>query len=92
MSYYVYLIQADFNKVRKTYVGYTNNLDQRIKLHNKGKGAKSTKGRKWKLIYYETYATKNEALKNEYSLKKNYYLRKKIINKCLKKGQILYIK
>ena len=84
MPYFVYMIQTEFSTVKKTYVGYTNNLDKRIKLHNKGKGAKSTKGRKWKLIYYETYTTKNEALKKEYSLKKNYYLRKKIQNSLLK--------
>tara|TARA_A100001011_G_scaffold332377_1_gene359432 strand:+ start:997 stop:1254 length:258 start_codon:yes stop_codon:yes gene_type:complete len=85
MSYFVYMIQTECSLTKKTYVGYTNNLEKRIKLHNKGKGAKSTKGRKWKLIYYETYNTKNEALKNEYSLKKNYYLRKKIKEKYLKK-------
>ena len=85
MSYFVYMIQTECNSTKKTYVGYTNNLEKRIKLHNKGKGAKSTKGRKWKLIYYETYTNKNEALKNEYSLKKNYYLRKKIKEKYLKK-------
>ena len=79
------MIQTECNSTKKTYVGYTNNLEKRIKLHNKGKGAKSTKGRKWKLIYYETYTNKNEALKNEYSLKKNYYLRKKIKEKYLKK-------
>ena len=78
MSYFVYMIQTECSKIARTYVGYTNNLNNRIKLHNQGKGAKSTKGRKWKLIYYEVYSTKNEALKNEYSLKKNYYLRKKI--------------
>ena len=77
------MIQSVCSKITKTYVGYTNNLNNRIKSHNKGKGAKSTKGRKWKLIYYEVYSTKNEALKNEYSLKKNYYLRKKIKEKYL---------
>ena len=79
------MIQTECSSIKKTYVGYTNNLTKRIKLHNEGKGAKSTKGRKWKLIYYETYTTKNEALKNEYSLKKNYYLRKKIQEKYIKK-------
>ena len=78
------MLEAKCSKFRKTYVGYTNNLKKRIKLHNQGKGAKSTKGKKWKLIYYEIYSTKKEALKNEYSLKKNYYLRKKIKEKYLK--------
>ena len=45
-----------------TYVGYTNNLKRRIDLHNNSKGAKFTRGRKWKLIYKEVYKTKKEAI------------------------------
>tara|TARA_B100000965_G_scaffold74105_1_gene58506 strand:- start:480 stop:728 length:249 start_codon:yes stop_codon:yes gene_type:complete len=63
-----------------SYVGYTNNLKNRLNLHNNSKGAKFTRGRKWKLIYYKKYKNKNEAMKNEYKLKKNYILRNKIKN------------
>tara|TARA_B110000438_G_C15418287_1_gene480680 strand:- start:255 stop:491 length:237 start_codon:yes stop_codon:yes gene_type:complete len=66
------------NKKIKTYVGYTLNLKNRLKKHNSGKGAKSTKGRYWKVIYKKKYKTKSEALKAEYSLKKNLILRKNI--------------
>ena len=84
MSYYVYLIVSRFKNNKKiSYVGYTNNLQKRLNLHNTGKGAKFTRGKKWKLIYYEKYSTKSLAMKNEFILKKNYKLRKKIIlNKC----------
>ena len=51
-------------------MGYTSNLQKRVKLHNKGKGAKFTKGRKWKLIYKECHETKSKALSREYYLKK----------------------
>ena len=78
MSYFVYLITSKDKKKTISYVGYTNNLDKRIKLHNSNKGAKFTKGKKWKLIYYEKYKTKVLAMKYEYTLKKNYYLRNKI--------------
>ena len=61
-----------------TYVGYTNNLTKRIKLHNLGKGAKFTRGRKWKLIYKEKYKSKKEAISREYYIKKNRSFRKKI--------------
>jgi putative endonuclease len=54
-----------------TYVGYTNNLKKRLKLHNKGKGAKFTRGRTWKIMYIEKYSTKNEAISREYYIKKN---------------------
>tara|TARA_B100000941_G_scaffold268007_1_gene224357 strand:- start:3476 stop:3706 length:231 start_codon:yes stop_codon:yes gene_type:complete len=64
-----------------TYVGYTNNLKKRIKLHNSGKGAKFTRGRKWKLIYKENFNTKKQAISREYYIKKNRTLRNKIKNK-----------
>ena len=61
-----------------TYVGYTKNLKLRIKLHNIGKGAKFTKGRKWKLIYKEKMNSKSEAISREYYIKNNRTLRNKI--------------
>ncbi len=80
MSYYVYLIVSRFKNNKKiSYVGYTNNLQKRLNLHNTGKGAKFTRGKKWKLVYYEKYSTKSLAMKNEFILKKNYKLRKKLI-------------
>ena len=80
MSYYVYLIVSRFTNNKKiSYVGYTNNLQKRLNLHNTGKGAKFTRGKKWKLVYYEKYSTKSLAMKNEFILKKNYKLRKRLI-------------
>ena len=63
-----------------TYVGYTNNLKKRISLHNNGKGAKFTRGRKWKLIYKEKFTSKNKAISREYYIKKKRTLRNKIKN------------
>ena len=78
MTFYVYLIGSQIKKKTISYVGYTNNLKKRINLHNSSKGAKFTRGNKWKLIYYKKYENKIDAMKNEYKLKKNYTLRKKI--------------
>ena len=61
-----------------SYVGYSNNVSKRLKLHNSGKGAKFTKGNYWKLIYKKRYNTKSIAMMQEYLLKKNYKLRKMI--------------
>ena len=61
-----------------TYIGYTNNLKKRINLHNSGKGAKFTRGRKWLLIYKEIFNSKKEAISREYYIKKNRTLRNKI--------------
>ena len=59
MHYYVYMLISKGDKP-VTYIGYTNNLKKRIKLHNSGKGAKFTRGRKWKLIYNEKFRSKNK--------------------------------
>ena len=81
MTYFVYLIGSYKNSKFTTYVGYTNNLNKRINLHNKGIGAKFTKGRAWKLLYYEKYPTKKEAILRECYIKKNRKLRNLIKNK-----------
>jgi putative endonuclease len=64
----------------KTYVGYTKNIKSRLIKHNTNKGAKSTKGHKWILIYKKRFKTKNEAMSYEFKLKKDKVLRKKILN------------
>ena len=85
MHYYVYLLITTNNNKSISYVGYTNNLSKRINLHNTGKGAKFTKGRIWKLIYFKKYDSKNNAMIEEYKLKKNKNLRNEIKNKFLNK-------
>ena len=78
MSYFVYLLVSKNKNKTISYVGYTNNVIKRLTLHNSSKGAKFTKGRKWKIIYKKKYSNKSIAMKQEYLLKKNYYQRKKI--------------
>ena len=81
MTYFVYLI-GNYKKLKlTTYVGYTQNLKKRINLHNNGKGAKFTKGRTWKLIYYEKYRSRKEAINRECYIKKNRKFRDSIKNK-----------
>ena len=76
--YFVYLLVSKNKKRTISYVGYTNNIKKRLKKHNDSNGAKFTRGRKWKLRYFKSYKNKNTAMKEEYKLKKNYILRKKI--------------
>ena len=83
MNYYVYLLITKIKNRTISYVGYTNDLKKRIKLHNTNKGAKFTKGKKWRLVYYKKYESKISAMKEEYKLKKNYKLRKKIKKRIL---------
>ena len=83
MTYFLYMLLDTSNKI--SYVGYTNNLNKRLELHNNGKGAKFTRGRKWKIIYKLKCASKSEAIKSEILLKKNRTLRNKIKFKYLGK-------
>ena len=69
--------------IKKTYVGYTNNLNLRLSKHNSNKGAKSTKGRKWKIIYKKKFSNKSLAMSFEYKLKNDNKLRNKIKNEYL---------
>ena len=81
--FYVYMIYTNINNKIITYVGCTNNLYKRITLHNSGKGAKFTKGKKWKLLYKKRFVTKSKAMKYEYLLKKDRKKRKLIKNNYL---------
>ena len=71
MMFYVYMLKGVNNRSVKTYVGYTNNLKLRLKKHNSGRGAKSTRGYKWKIIYKKRFYDKRLAMSFEYKLKKD---------------------
>ena len=85
MNYFVYLLINSNRGKNTTYVGYTNDIKKRLKLHNTSKGAKFTRGRKWQIIYKKKYRSKSIAMKNEYKLKKDTKFRNKIKQKFLKK-------
>tara|TARA_Y100000389_G_scaffold203230_1_gene250995 strand:- start:1888 stop:2151 length:264 start_codon:yes stop_codon:yes gene_type:complete len=84
MIYYVYLIKTLDGYLSKSYVGYTTNLKNRLLAHNSNKGAKSTKGYKWEIIYKKKFILKHEALSFEYKLKNNRKERSRIINEFKK--------
>jgi len=86
--YYVYMLTSVSPGVKKTYVGYTNNISLRLKKHNSNKGAKSTKGYKWLLIFSKKFITKNDAMSYEYKLKKDKIKRKNILNNFILKHSI----
>ena len=85
MPYFVYMLLSKHKGRFISYVGYSNNLENRLSLHNSSKGAKFTRGKKWSIIYYKKYLNKSNAMKDEYKLKKDYNLRNKIKEKFLKK-------
>ena len=83
MTYSVYMIKSTTSVKKKTYVGYTSNLKNRIKLHNSNKGAKSTRGHKWKIIFKKKFYSKSKAMSYEYKLKHDRKERILIYNKTL---------
>ena len=84
MFFYVYMIKCTTIGINKTYVGYTNNIKLRVNKHNTNKGAKSTKGHNWILIYNKKFKNKSEAMSFEYKLKKNRTKRKSILSNYTK--------
>ena len=84
MSYFVYILITSSKNRYISYVGYTSNIEKRINAHNSSKGAKFTKGRKWKLIFKKKFKTKSEAMRAEISFKKDKKFRNKMKNKFIK--------
>jgi len=62
----------------RTYVGWTTDLDARLSTHNEGKGARSTRGRRWVLLYAERYRTRGEAMSREWHLKRDRRFRREV--------------
>ena len=73
------MLKSVNNKITRSYVGYTNNLHLRLKKHNSSKGAKSTRGYKWKIIYKKRFYDKRQAMSFEYHLKKDRKKRKYLL-------------
>ncbi|MCR5507216.1 MAG: GIY-YIG nuclease family protein [Lachnospiraceae bacterium] len=68
VKYYTYIVRCSDGTL---YTGYTNDLDNRMKVHNSGRGAKYTRSRlPVELVYHEEFATKEEAMSREWHLKR----------------------
>ena len=80
MTYFVYMLKCISSVKKRTYVGYTKNLRNRLNNHNSNKGAKYTKGNIWKVIYRKRFLTKKKAMSYEYILKHDRKKRLKIYN------------
>lgn len=64
---YTYIVQCSDDTF---YTGWTNDLEGRLQAHNEGRGAKYTRPRRpVRLIYYEEFASKQEAMSREYAIK-----------------------
>lgn len=79
MDAYVYVLGSEQAGVKRSYVGWTTDLGQRLARHNAGTGAKSTRGRVWFLLYAERYQTRSEAMSREWHLKRDRLFRKALL-------------
>ena len=77
MPFFVYILGSRRKTDRRTYVGWTTDLDRRLQQHNSGTGAKSTRGRIWILLYSEACATKRDAMSREWHIKRDRKFRAK---------------
>ena len=73
---FVYVLGSYGKNACRTYVGWTIDLDRRLAEHNAGKGARSTRGRSWTLLYAERHATRRQAMSREWHLKRDRRFRK----------------
>ncbi|TCS61610.1 GIY-YIG nuclease family protein [Varunaivibrio sulfuroxidans] len=75
---YVYVLGCRDKDGVRTYVGWTTDIEARLRRHNAGRGAKSTRGRRWVLLYGERFATRNAAMSREWRLKRARALRREV--------------
>ena len=68
MPYFVYILQSQ--KDQSFYIGQTQNLTERIQRHNQGRNSSTRTKRPWKLVYFEEYTTRQEAMKREREIKR----------------------
>ena len=71
MRSFVYVLGSRRKNDRRTYVGWTTDINRRLEQHNAGLGAKSTRGRVWILLYSESCKTRNEAMSREWHIKRD---------------------
>ena len=67
---FVYVLGSVRGAERRTYVGWCVDLDARLMRHNAGRGARSTRGRQWVLLYAERHPTRRDAMSREWALKR----------------------
>ena len=77
-AYFVYVLGSGSGRIRLTYVGWTTDIDRRLGRHNKGEGAKSTRGRRWTILYAERHPSRHEAMSREWHLKRDRAFRKSL--------------
>ena len=66
--FYLYILQSE--KDNSFYIGYSQNVEQRLEKHNSSKSGYTSTKKPWKIVYTETFETKTEAIKRESEIKR----------------------
>lgn len=85
---YVYVLGCLTPTRYLTYVGWTSDLARRLKQHNAGNGARSTRGRAWVLLYSERCTGKREAMSREWHLKRDRVFRRRLAGALVRPGAV----
>ena len=83
MPSFVYVLGCRTPDRMLTYVGWTTDIERRLKQHNTGVGARSTRGRVWILLHSEKFRTRRQAMSREWYLKRDRKFRKQLAQKLL---------
>lgn len=81
MDCFVYVLGTTTRNGPLTYVGWTRDIQQRLDQHNKGRGARFTRGRAWVLLHSEPCASRRHAMSREWHLKRDRAFRKSLARK-----------
>ena len=82
--YKVYILYSEKNK--KYYIGHTNDIDDRMRRHNRGLVKSTKSGCPWKIIYTEDFDSKNDAYRREFQIKS--YKKGEAFKNLIKHGQV----
>ena len=80
---YVYVLGSDGPGGPRSYVGWTIDLERRLARHNAGTGARSTRGRAWRILYVERLTSRGEAMRREWRLKRDRSFRKRLVQEMI---------
>jgi putative endonuclease len=75
---FVYILGSMKKGAPRTYVGWTTDLDRRLGEHNSGTGARSTRGRSWRILYAERFTNRGPAMSREWHLKRDRKFRRQL--------------
>jgi len=86
MPFFVYMLGCRDDDGARSYVGWTTEPERRLAEHNRGTGARSTRGRAWTMIHLEEHPTRRAATQREWHLKRDRRTRRLLMDEWRSEG------